>query len=243
MGAARDLRGAARHAATLRAKPGRWRTSPRTSLALPPTRSRPHVLPRWKARARPQGALSAGGSVTSFQSRFASSYLMPSGCGTKSAGQCLTAERASGRQGGPQAHRADVVSSDRRVCLDGFGPRSRCLGPNTHPEAAVRRRLSETGGCAASGQAIGRRSTETSWSIDNLCLCMISRSRRTAESEFSHAGMADSAGAHREAESLGFLVEVCERRPACSRAGVLAAPGLASRCGRARSSAGSLSPK
>ena len=35
--------------------------------------------------------------------------------------------------------------------------------------------------------------------------------------------MGDDAGAHREAESLGFPVEVCERTPA-TRAGVLAAP-------------------
>jgi len=55
--------------------------------------------------------------------------------------------------------------------------------------------------------------------------------------------MGDNAGAHREAESLGFPVEVCERTPACTRAGVLADPGSASRCGRARSAAGSLSPK
>jgi hypothetical protein len=48
----------------------------------------------------------------------------------------------------------------------------------------------------------------------------------TAESDSSHAGMGDNAGVHREAESLGFLVEVCERRPACSRAGVIAAQGL-----------------
>jgi hypothetical protein len=45
-----------------------------------------------------------------------------------------------------------------------------------------------------------------------------------AESESSHAGTGDDAGAHREAESLGFPVEVCERTPACTRAGVLAAP-------------------
>jgi hypothetical protein len=77
---------------TLSAKPGPSRTSPRTSLALRPTRSRPHVLPRRKARARPQAHSSAGGSVTSSRRRFASSSLTASGCETKSAGQCLTAE-------------------------------------------------------------------------------------------------------------------------------------------------------
>ena len=38
--------------------------------------------------------------------------------------------------------------------------------------------------------------------------------------------MGDDAGAHREAESLGFPVEVCERTPACTRAGVLVPLGL-----------------
>ena len=33
--------------------------------------------------------------------------------------------------------------------------------------------------------------------------------------------MRDDPGAHREAESLGFPVEGCERTPACTRAGVL----------------------
>jgi hypothetical protein len=36
--------------------------------------------------------------VTSSRRRFASSYLTTSGCGTTSAGRCLTAERASGRE-------------------------------------------------------------------------------------------------------------------------------------------------
>ena len=54
MDAARDLRGAARHAATLPVRPGPSRTSPRTSSVRPPMRSRPRVLPRRKARARPR---------------------------------------------------------------------------------------------------------------------------------------------------------------------------------------------
>lgn len=77
-------------------RPAPCRTSPRTNLVPPPTRSRPHVLPHPEARARPQDDLSAGGSVTSSRRRFASSYSTTSGCGTTSAGQCLTAERASG---------------------------------------------------------------------------------------------------------------------------------------------------
>src|SRR5664280_2012969 len=80
---------------TLPVRPGPLRTWPRTNLVRPPMRSRPHVLARRKARARarPQGALSASGSASSCRRRFASSYLMTSGCETPSAGQCSTAER------------------------------------------------------------------------------------------------------------------------------------------------------
>jgi hypothetical protein len=97
MAAARDLRGAARHAAYAAAKRGSSRTLPRTNLVRPPMRSRPHVPARRRARATAQGDSSAGGSVTSSRRRFASSYLTTSGCGTTSAGRCLTAECASGR--------------------------------------------------------------------------------------------------------------------------------------------------
>jgi hypothetical protein len=81
---------------TLLARPGPSHTSPRTNSVRPPMRSRPHVLPRPKARARPQGDSSANGSVTSSRRRFASSYLTTSVCGTTSAGQRLTAERVRG---------------------------------------------------------------------------------------------------------------------------------------------------
>ena len=81
---------------TLLARPGPSHTSPHTSSVRPPMRSRPHVLLRRKARARPQGDSSASGSVTSSRRRFASSCLTTSVCGTTSAGQRLTAERASG---------------------------------------------------------------------------------------------------------------------------------------------------
>ena len=47
-GAARDLRGASRHAAYAAAQAQPSHTSPRTSSVRPPTRSRPHVLPRRK---------------------------------------------------------------------------------------------------------------------------------------------------------------------------------------------------
>jgi hypothetical protein len=86
---------------TLLARPGSSRTSPRTNSARPPMRSRPHALARRKARATAQGDASAGGSVTSSRRRFASSYLTTSGCGTTSAGRCLTAERASGAPAPP----------------------------------------------------------------------------------------------------------------------------------------------
>ena len=76
---------------TLPARPRSSHTSPRTSSVRPPMRSRPHVLPRRKERAREQGDSSAGGSATSSQRRFASSYSTTSGCGTTSAGRCSTA--------------------------------------------------------------------------------------------------------------------------------------------------------
>ena len=86
---------------TLQARLGLLRTSPRTSLVLPPMRSKPPVLPRSRASVRPRGVVSAGGSVSSFRRRFASLCLTISGCATKSAGQCLTAEliRFVGRRG------------------------------------------------------------------------------------------------------------------------------------------------
>ena len=78
----------------LLARPGPSRTSPRTNSVRRPMRSRPHGLPRPEARARPQGGWSANGSVTSSRRPFASSCLTTSVCGTTSAGQRLTAERA-----------------------------------------------------------------------------------------------------------------------------------------------------
>src|SRR5512143_2512776 len=80
------------------ARPPPWHTSPRTILVRPPMRSRPRGLPRVKERASAQGDSSADGSATSYRRRFASSYSTTSGCGTRSAGRCSTAESASGRQ-------------------------------------------------------------------------------------------------------------------------------------------------
>lgn len=70
MGAARDLRGAARHAAYAAGQAG--------VVA--------HV-------AAAPGGSSAGGSVTNSRRRFASSCWTTSGCATTSAGRSLTAER------------------------------------------------------------------------------------------------------------------------------------------------------
>jgi hypothetical protein len=80
---------------TLLARPRLSRTSPRTNLVPPPTRSRPRAPPHRKERARAQGDSSAGGSATSSRRRFASSSSTTSGCGTPSAGRSSTAESAS----------------------------------------------------------------------------------------------------------------------------------------------------
>ncbi len=76
------------------AKPGPSHTSPRISSGRPPMRSRPHVMPCRKERARSPEDSSANGSVTGSRRRFANSSLTIRGCGTTSAGQCLTAERS-----------------------------------------------------------------------------------------------------------------------------------------------------
>jgi hypothetical protein len=88
---------------TLPARPRPSHTSQRTSSVRPPMRSRPHVPPRRKERARAQGDSSAGGSASSSERRSASSYSTTSGCGTTSAGRCSTARRASGRQHCPRS--------------------------------------------------------------------------------------------------------------------------------------------
>ena len=94
MAAARDLRGAARHAAYAAGQAGgrraRRRARARCGRLCDQGRT---CCARRKARARAQGDSSAGGSVTSSRRRFASSYLTTSGCGTTSAGRCSTAER------------------------------------------------------------------------------------------------------------------------------------------------------
>jgi hypothetical protein len=94
MGAARDLRGAARYAAYAAARRQSSPMSPRTSSVRPPMRSRPHVLPRRTKRPRAQGDSSAGGSASNSRRRFASSCSTTSGCATTSAGRCSTADTA-----------------------------------------------------------------------------------------------------------------------------------------------------
>src|SRR5258706_36774 len=115
------------------------RTSPRTSWVRPPMRSRPHVLPRRKERARAQGGSSAGGSATSSQRRFASSYSTTSGCGTTSVGRCSTAESASGhllvnwvksaqllrRNGHASARNMEIDSGESRE----VAPETNCFAP------------------------------------------------------------------------------------------------------------------
>src|SRR5207245_10685535 len=83
---------------TLPARRRSWHTSPRTSSARPPMRSRPPALPLRKESAKAQGNSSVGGSATSSRRRFATSSSMTSGLGTTSAGGYSTAESASGQQ-------------------------------------------------------------------------------------------------------------------------------------------------
>src|SRR6516165_4914045 len=99
------------------ARPGWWRTSPRTISVRPPMRSRPRALAQRKARAKAPGGSSAGGSVTSSRRRFASSSWTTSGCGTTSAGRCLTAERASGALA-PSADQQHELAAHATVLAD-----------------------------------------------------------------------------------------------------------------------------
>jgi hypothetical protein len=76
------------------ARQQRWRTSPRTSSVLPPTRSRRRVRRPPDANSAPAGS-SAGGSANSSRMRSANSSLTISGCETTSAGRCSTASSSS----------------------------------------------------------------------------------------------------------------------------------------------------
>jgi hypothetical protein len=112
MAAARDLRGAPRHAAYSAGQAGVVDTWPRTNSVRPPTRSRPPGPRRHQAKATPPGESSASGSVTSCRRPFASSYLTTSGCGTTSAGRCSTAKNASGHR-----HRGLALAAVSSPCM------------------------------------------------------------------------------------------------------------------------------
>src|ERR1700674_5846357 len=70
----------------------RWRMSPHTSSVLRPTRSRPRVRPPPDTTVRASAEASAVGSANSSPMRFANSSWRISGCETKSAGRCSTAD-------------------------------------------------------------------------------------------------------------------------------------------------------
>ena len=91
MGAARDLHGAARHAAYAAGK-----AAVVAHVATHELGAAAYAIKAARAAASDgederQGAWSAGGGVTSSRRRFASSSLTTSGCGTTSAGRCSTA--------------------------------------------------------------------------------------------------------------------------------------------------------
>jgi hypothetical protein len=96
MAAARDLRGAARHAAYAAGQAGAVAHVTAHELGAAAYAIKAARAGAPEARARPQGDSSTGGSATSSRRRLASSYLTTSGCGTTSAGRCLTAEHAPG---------------------------------------------------------------------------------------------------------------------------------------------------
>jgi hypothetical protein len=107
MAAARDLPGAARHAAYAAGQAGAV-----AHIAAHELGAAAYAIKAARAgvpECEGAGRLGAGGSVTSSRRRFASSCLTTSGCGTTSAGGCLTAERASGAPAPPT-----TASSERR---------------------------------------------------------------------------------------------------------------------------------
>jgi|SRR5271157_4417036 len=93
MAVARELNGAARHAAYAAGRRGWWRMSPHTRSVLRPTRSRPRVRRRLTVGLKKLVALSANGSVHNFQAKSGISCLTTRSCVTKSAGSYLIADR------------------------------------------------------------------------------------------------------------------------------------------------------
>jgi hypothetical protein len=104
MSAARDLRGAARHATYAAGQAGAVAHVAAHELGAAAYAIKAVRAAASESEGDAAGDSSASGSVTSSRLRFASSSLTTSGCGTTSAGRCLTAKCASGRQHCPQAH-------------------------------------------------------------------------------------------------------------------------------------------
>ena len=96
MGAARDLRGAARYAAYAAGQAGAVAHVAAHELGAAAYAIKAARQQFQMARAKPQGDSSANGNVTSCRRRSASSCSTTSGCGTTSAGRCSTAEPAAG---------------------------------------------------------------------------------------------------------------------------------------------------
>ncbi len=114
MGAARGLRGAGRHAAYAAGQAGAVAHVAAHELGAAAYAIKAARAAAPEAESGLQGDSSANGSVTSCRRRFASSFLMTRGCGTTSAGRCLTAEGASGAD-----PIADALAAGRRGCQAG----------------------------------------------------------------------------------------------------------------------------
>ena len=97
MGAARDLRGAARHAAYAAGQAGAVAHVAAHELGAAAYAIKAARAAAPEARARPRGDSSASGSAISSRRRSASSSLMTRGCATTSAGRCSTAEASLAR--------------------------------------------------------------------------------------------------------------------------------------------------
>ena len=92
MGAARDLRGAARHAAYAAGQAGTVAHVAAHGLGAPPRRSKSNERPRPGTRPSSPAGSSASGSGTNSPRKSAGSSWMTSGCGTSSAGPCSAVE-------------------------------------------------------------------------------------------------------------------------------------------------------
>src|SRR4051794_20873284 len=91
--AARDLRGAPRHAAHAAGQAGVVAHVAAHELGAAAYAIKAARAPHRRARPTPQDDASAAGNATSSRGRSANSYSTTSGCGAASAGRCSTAER------------------------------------------------------------------------------------------------------------------------------------------------------